>query len=63
MARGNPLNYEECESAYIKWWREWLNEQCLWPIINEATGVSDMFGQIGHICQATVLWKLRNGEL
>lgn len=54
-------NHEECESAYIQWWAEWVDEQALWLVLTQATGLSDRFGQDGHLCQAEVLWYLRAG--
>ncbi len=54
------INIEDCASAYRQWWREWVDEQNLWPDLLWASGLSDQFGQKGHQCQATVLWDLRN---
>ena len=57
-----PINAELCAVAFAKWWREWVNEQDLLPILRNASGLSDMFGQSGHQCQATTLWAIRNAE-
>ncbi len=54
------INQSECEEAYIKWWKEYIEENNLIDILKSSTGLSDMFGQEGHICQATVLWRIRN---
>ena len=54
------LNHEACAAAYIVWWRAWVEEQILLPVLKAASGLSDTFGQPGHVCQATVLWDLRN---
>ena len=32
----------------------------LLPVIQEASGLSDVFGQEGHQCQATELWRIRD---
>lgn len=41
-------------------WREYLNENpTLYAVLANVSGVSDMFGQHGHMCQATMLWDLR----
>jgi len=29
-------------------------------VLRDATGLSDMFGQPGHACQATELWRIRS---
>lgn len=29
-------------------------------VLREASGLSDIFGQEGHVCQATELWRIRN---
>ena len=49
----------DCIRAYKKWWKEYVIENNLTDVLKEATGLSDMFGQIGHVCQATVLWEIR----
>ena len=56
-----PINYEECVEFYNKLWRQYLKENpdLLYTLV-EATGVSDIFGQVGCVCQSTVLWNLRN---
>lgn len=56
------INQAECAAAYKEWWREWVEQEDLLPILQEATGLSDIYGQVGHVCQATVLWELRNEE-
>ena len=57
------INMAEVSELYEKLWREYLIEHPeLCAVLLQATGLSDMFGQQGHNCQATVLWKLR-GEI
>jgi sulfatase maturation enzyme AslB (radical SAM superfamily) len=56
------VNREECEAAYINWWQEWVEQEGLLHILQAATGLSDRFGKFGHVCQATVLWNIRNGK-
>jgi hypothetical protein len=56
------VNRAECEAAYIKWWIEWVEQENLLPVLQAASGLSDAFGQFGHVCQATVLWNIRNGK-
>jgi hypothetical protein len=56
-----PINGEFCRKLYSQLWRDYirLNPHLL-EILKEATGLSDVFGQEGHCCQATELWKIRN---
>ena len=35
----------------------------LLQVLLDASGVSDMFGQKGHQCQATELWRIRQNHL
>lgn len=55
------VNQETCAAAYEQWWREWVDEQQLAPVLRAAAGLSDIFGQVGHVCQAEVLWRIREG--
>lgn len=55
------INAEECAAMYKKWWQEYITENNLLSVLQQASGLSDMFGQKGHVCQATVLWEIRNG--
>ena len=55
-------NQEECNTFYVQLWREYLQENPhLIEIVKSSTGLSDMFGQEGHMCQAIVLWQLCKG--
>ncbi len=54
------VNHEECASAYRKWWEEWVAEQELLSVLQSAPGLSDVFGSEGSVCQADVLWSIRN---
>ena len=61
QAKGRKaVNPETCTLAYTGWWVEWVQEQHLLPMLRAASGLSDIFGQPGHICQAEVLWEIRN---
>jgi hypothetical protein len=57
------VNQEECVEAYKRWWVEWVEEENLLPILKAQSGLIDRFGSIGHVCQATILWHIRNGTL
>lgn len=54
------INQEECTTYYSKLWDLYIHENPeLLVVLREATGLSDMFGQEGHCCQATELWRIR----
>lgn len=54
------INQDELVIAYNLWWDEWITDQNLLPVLKAASGLSDIFGQPGHVCQAEVLWRIRN---
>ena len=57
----HAINQEFCNKLYKLLWKVYLVEHhYLLDVLNEATGVSDIFGQHGHMCQATVLWNIKN---
>ena len=55
-----PVNYAQCRQKYFDWWVEYVRENGLIGELKAVSGLSDMFGQAGHVCQAEVLWKIRN---
>lgn len=56
-----PTNPDEVEALYFDLWVAYLQENPgLLPVLLEATGVSDRFGQEGRNCQADVLWRIRS---
>lgn len=55
----HAVNQEECAALYERLWLEWVREQKLLPVLRLATGLSDRFGQEGHVCQAEALWRIR----
>lgn len=62
VAKGmHPLNMAECMNYYSELWDRYIQENPeLLVVLKEATGLSDIFGQEGHVCQATELWRIRN---
>ncbi len=57
------VNAAECAVLYAQLWDEYMAENPdLMPVLLAATGVSDMFGQAGHCCQATELWRIAEAE-
>lgn len=55
-----PVNAEYCAALYAHlWdWYIWENQHLL-AVLASASGLSDQFGQRGHVCQATELWRIR----
>jgi hypothetical protein len=54
-------NQADCNNLYTELWNEYIRENPkLLPVLKAATGLSDIFGQEGHCCQATELWRIRN---
>lgn len=62
QAKGKAaVNMKEVSELYESLWRTYMERNPeFYPILEAATGLSDRYGQPGHNCQATVLWKLRN---
>lgn len=55
------VNFKQVTELYELLWREYMDQHPeLWDVLVSATGLSDRYGQKGHNCQATILWKLRN---
>lgn len=58
-----PINLEFCHKLYSKLWDAYITDNPhLLDILKKASGLSDMFGQEGHCCQATELWRIRNAS-
>jgi len=55
------VNQEWCNIYYSHLWDYyiWENPHLL-QVLKQASGLSDMFGQKGHCCQAIELWRIRN---
>lgn len=57
----HPVNSKEAHEYYSYLWDKYIeNNPELLPILKAASGLSDIFGQSGHCCQATELWRIRN---
>ena len=55
-----PVNIEEVSKMYKDLWREYLKTNPnLLEFLKNQPGLSDVYGQKGHNCQATTLWELR----
>lgn len=65
QAKGRcPINVREVRQFYSELWDAYMREnQDFLPQLAAATGLSDVFGQPGHACQATELWRIRNDYL
>ena len=61
--RTDCVNMNWCRLFYAVLWREYIAENPeLNLILNKASGLSDIFGQPGHACQAEELWRIRRNE-
>lgn len=55
------VNQQEAAVFYRQLWEQYIDENPqLKTVLMSATGLSDMFGQHGHVCQADVLWDIRS---
>lgn len=54
------LNEDDCRRFYSYAWEEYIIEKDLLHVLKASTGLSDVFGQKNHVCQALVLWDIRN---
>jgi hypothetical protein len=58
------VNQEEVSKIYSKLWDQYIAEHPdLLQVIVGASGLSDIFGQPGRVCQATELWRIREEHL
>jgi len=56
-----PSNTTEVRQLYSQLWDQYIQEHPeLLAVLKEATGLSDVFGQPVHVCQAIELWRIRN---
>lgn len=57
-------NAAEVRVLYGVLWDEYMAENPhLLTVITSASGLQDLFGQAGHACQATELWRIRCAAL
>ena len=55
---------DEVRRLYSYLWDMYIIENPeLLQVLLDASGVSDIFGQKGHQCQATELWRIRQNHL
>lgn len=60
----HPINYDEVRALYATLWDEYIAENPeLVKVLVQASGLSDLFGQHGHVCQATELWRIRQNHI
>ena len=64
QAKGlQAVNHEELQVLYSKLWDQYITEHpALREVLCASSGLSDIFGQPGHVCQATELWRIRNNH-
>lgn len=54
------VNQKEVAELYSLLWNEYIQAHPeLWEVLRNASGISDVFGQPNHCCQATELWRIR----
>lgn len=55
-----PVNQLQCIVLYRKLWNEYIDEkEYLLDTLLAYNGLTDYYGQAGHVCQATELWRIR----
>ena len=55
------VNQKDVYILYSTLWDLYIKENPdLLIVLKAETGLSDIFGQRGHMCQATELWRIRN---
>lgn len=61
QAKGRrATNMAEVVRLYAALWDEFIAENPhLLQVLLQAPGLSDLFGQVGHCCQASELWRIR----
>lgn len=61
QAKGKQaVNQDEIQQLYSSLWDEYIADHPeLLDVLKAATGLQDTFGQMGHVCQATELWRIR----
>jgi len=61
QAKGRrAVNQREAAELYSTLWDRYIKEHPeLLAVLKQASGLSDIFGQVGHCCQATELWRIR----
>jgi hypothetical protein len=58
------VNADEVRALYSVLWDEYIAENPhLLSVLTSASGLQDLFGQAGHACQATELWRIRCAAL
>lgn len=55
------VNQDSCNWWYSHYWDIYIAQNPeLLEVLKNAKGLSDIFGQEEHCCQATELWRIRN---
>lgn len=58
------VNQAEVQALHAALWDDYMAENpALLRLILDASGLQDLFGQPGHCCQATELWRIRADAL
>lgn len=60
----HAVNQVEVAQLYSALWDKYIAEHPeLLEVLLETSGLSDIFGQPGRVCQATELWRIRDVEM
>lgn len=55
------VNQEDVSKLYRELWTQYFDENPeLLSVLKRYNGFSDMFGQEGHVCQSTEVWRIYN---
>jgi hypothetical protein len=58
------INQVEVAALYSYLWNKYIAEHPeLLTVLQQASGLSDIFGQPGRCCQATELWRIRGTKI
>lgn len=62
QAKGKtPINAKQAREYYSQLWDLYIAKHPeLLIVLKQHSGLSDIFGQKGHCCQAEELWRIRN---
>lgn len=56
----HPTNMEACVQFYSQLWDEYFLENPeLLIVLFDYNGCSDIFGQVGHVCQAVEIYRIK----
>jgi hypothetical protein len=55
-----PINQDACKELYSNLWDSYFHQEPqLLEVIKQFNGFSDIYGQVGHCCQAEEIYRIR----